>query len=103
MYQNLLPLGSVVRLIGAERNVIIVGRVVANSADEKVYEYVSVPTPTGLNDEEDMIFFNTDAIEEVFFIGCKNELEIRFREEVLDKISALGELVVVDGQIVAKE
>ena len=48
----------------------------------------------------EMYFFNRDAIAECYFIGYQDREELDFRRGVLDN---LGELQIVNGQIVPKE
>ena len=100
MYKNMLPLGSVVRLKEAEVNVMIIGRVIVNGNDSQIYDYVSCVYPIGIAGQNEMVFFNRDAIELVKFIGFQDEEELSFRSEVLDQ---LGEVELVNGQLVSKE
>ena len=44
-----------------------------------------------------MVFFNRDSIELLYFVGFQDPQELAYRSEVLDE---LGELAVVDGEIV---
>ena len=99
MYKNLMPIGSVVRLVGGEKRVMICGRVVSNAEDNKIYDYVACIFPQGVMGN-DMYFFNRDTVEEVFFIGFQDPEELEYRKGVLDN---LGELEVKDGKIVSKE
>ncbi len=101
MYKNLLPVGSVVRLTGGERRLMICGRVLCKSGDDStIYDYVGCLYPQGMVSSSGMYFFQRDAIEDVFFIGFQDKEEMEYRHGVLDQ---LGELQVVDGQIVPKE
>lgn len=100
MYKDLLPIGSVVLLNGGTKRVMICGRIQARAGEDKVYDYSACYFPEGIIDDSSMFFFDRDAIEVVFFIGCQDEEELRFRNEVLDN---LGELEVRDGVIVEKE
>lgn len=98
MYKDLMPIGSIVRIKGGERRVMVCGRVVSNSLDNEIYDYTACIYPQGITSPE-MYFFNRDAIDEVFFIGFQDSEEFEYRKGVLDN---LGELEVVDGQIVSK-
>lgn len=99
MYKDLLPIGSVVLLKGGNKRVMICGRIQTRAGEEKVYDYSACYFPEGIVDPTNMFFFDRDAIDVIFFIGCQDEEELRFRHEVLD---TLGELEVRDGQIVQK-
>lgn len=100
MYKNLLPIGSIVRLAGGERKVMICGRVLCKSGSNTIYDYVGCLYPHGIIDSSGLYFFQRDAVEDVFFIGFQDKEEMEFRHGILDQ---LGELQVVDGQIVPKE
>lgn len=99
MYKDLLPIGSVVLLKGGNKRVMICGRIQTRTGEEKIYDYSACYFPEGIVDTSNMFFFDRDAIDVIFFIGCQDEEELRFRHEVLD---TLGELEVRDGQIVQK-
>lgn len=100
MYKDLLPIGSVVLLKGGEKRLMICGRVVCKADEPVIYDYVGCLYPEGIADSSGMYFFNRDAIAEYYFIGFQDREELELRHGVLDQ---LGELQVVDGQIVPKE
>jgi hypothetical protein len=99
MYKNMLPIGSVILLKGGNKRVMICGRIQARAGEDKVYDYSACFFPEGLLDTSNLFFFNRDAIDRVFFIGCQDEEELKFRSEILDN---LGELEVKNGTIVQK-
>ncbi len=100
MYENLLPIGSVVLLKGAKTKLMITGRILSDEKMENIYDYVGVIYPMGTTGNESNYFFNTDAIDRLYFIGYQDEDELKFKSEVL---AELGELEIKDGQIVPKE
>ena len=101
MYGDLLPIGSVVLLKGANKRVMILSRIQAPADTGVIYDYASCPYPEGIVDPENIIFFNRDDIERVYFIGFQDPEELQYREQVL---APLGELYVnEDGQIVERE
>ena len=100
MYKNMLPIGSVVLLKGGDKRIMICGRIQSKAGENVIYDYSACYFPEGILGSDNMFFFNRDAIERVDFIGCQDREELEFRETVLDK---LGELEIVDGQIVSKE
>ena len=100
MYEDLMPLGSVVLLKGAKTKLMITGRILVSTTDDKLYDYSGCIYPLGMTDNEGFYFFNRDDIERIYFIGFQDEEELTYREEVL---SQLGELEVRDGQIVPVE
>ena len=91
MYKNMLPIGSIVRTEGAQRKLMVIGRVVTTEENDTIFDYVGVPYPEGINDTDKMYFFNRDQIEELLFIGFQDQEALLFQSEVLDK---LGELKI---------
>ncbi len=91
MYKNMLPIGSIIRTEGAERKLMVIGRVVTTEENDMIYDYVGVPYPEGINDSDKMYFFNRDQIEELLFIGFQDQEALLFQSEVLDNI---GELTI---------
>lgn len=99
MYKNMLPIGSVVLLKGGNKRVMICGRIQVRGGENKIYDYSACYFPEGLVDADSTFFFDRDAIDSVFFIGCQDQEELQFRRDVLD---TLGELEIRDGSIVPK-
>ncbi len=97
MYQNMLPIGSVVRTIGSERRLMVVGRILTTEERDRIFDYVGVPYPEGMTASDQMYFFNRDQVEEVLFIGFQDPEGLEFQREVLDQ---LGELTIENGEIV---
>lgn len=99
MYSELLPIGSIVLLKGGNKRLMICGRIQTRKGENVIYDYCGCYYPEGI-DPSNMFFFNRDAIETLFFVGFQDIEELELRENVFSK---LGELEVVDGQIVSKE
>lgn len=100
MYKNMLPIGSVVLLKGGNKRLMVCGRIQTRAGSDTIYDYSGCYFPEGLIDSQNLFFFNRDAIDNVFFIGCQDQEELTFRRDVLDR---LGELEVVNGSIVEKD
>ena len=81
MINQLLPIGSVITLDGAEKKLMIVGITVQNEEDGKIYDYIGVPYPEGYIDSEIMFLFFHKDIKEVDFIGFVNAESQTFRLE----------------------
>lgn len=99
-FNELLPIGSVVRVKSAQRKFMICGRVVTRTGSDDIYDYVACLYPEGLIDMSDLYFFNRIAIEECVHKGYEGEEEQAFRENVL---GTLDEVEVINGQIVPKQ
>ena len=97
--KDYLPIGSVVLLKGGNKRLMICGRVQTKKGSDEIYDYSGCYFPEGVLHSDEMFFFNNDAIETIFFIGFQDEEELHFKE-ILEN---LGELEVVNGQIVQKQ
>ena len=100
MYQNLLPIGSVVLHKGGQKRVMITGRIQTRTGEDTIYDYSACYYPQGIVSSDSMFFFNRDAIDRVFFIGFQDGEELTYRMDILGK---LGKLEVRDGRIVSVE
>ena len=96
MQNKLLPIGSVVLLKGGEKRVMICSRIQTKAGEDKIYDYTACYYPEGIADPKQMFFFDNDAIDRIFFMGYQDPEEFAFQELV----ESLGELTVVNGQIV---
>ena len=77
-----LPVGSVVRLKGGERNVIIIGYTPMEKGKTQMWDYLGGMWPTGVITSDRNLLFNRDQIEEVIFEGFTNEEELDFRTKL---------------------
>ena len=66
-----LPVGSVVRLKGGERNVIIIGYTPIEAGKTEMWDYLGGMWPTGVITSDRNLLFNSDQIEEVIFVDGK--------------------------------
>ena len=88
MTKDLLPIGSVVKLHGAEKKLMITGISVQQENDSKVYDYIAVPFPEGYLSNELMLLFQHDDIETIEFIGLLNSEVQIFRSKLMESESA---------------
>lgn len=83
--QELLPLGSVVNLKkGDGTKVVIIGRLTLTEDNgvKGYFEYSSVVYPTGIVDANQLLFFNSEDINEVFHTGFSDEQEKQLQQEI---------------------
>jgi len=74
MYEYLLPIGSVVRLKGAEKELMIYGLLQMNpKITDKTFDYIGVPFPQGHFDTRLHLGFDHGDIDEVLFKGYQSE------------------------------
>jgi hypothetical protein len=74
-----LPLGSVVRLDGGEKLVMIVGRLQRHDATGQIFDYAAVLWPEGCESSDRFYLFNHKDIAQLYSIGMQNEEEFQFR------------------------
>lgn len=79
---KLLPIGSVIRLNGATKCIMIFGVCQTNQTNNTLYDYIGVLWPEGNIGEEGQILFNRTDIEEVVFVGHDTDE----RQEFLQKL-----------------
>ncbi|NLU51566.1 MAG: DUF4176 domain-containing protein [Clostridiaceae bacterium] len=75
-----LPIGSVVRLIGGTKKLMIYGRKQIQVGTNKKWDYVGCLYPEGHLSEKYNVFFNHNEIEEIYFKGYEDDEEILTRE-----------------------
>lgn len=67
--EKILPVGTVVNVEGLEAKQIIIGLLLENSNDGKVYDYLGAVYPIGYFPNENISFFDNDSILEVLHEG----------------------------------
>jgi len=69
-----LPLGSIVRLNGSTKRLIIVGRglMVKQPEGIRFFDYAAAPYPEGVHNDK-LGYFNIEAISKVLFRGFSDE------------------------------
>jgi hypothetical protein len=63
-----LPIGSVVRLEGGERLVMVAGYLAIDSENGRIWDYLGYLHPEG-NQHDDAVFFQRELVDEVFQLG----------------------------------
>ena len=64
-----LPVGSIVRLKDAERDIMVAGYMLKDGMSDRYWDYVGYPFPEGKRNPDVDYFFNKDMIEEIKLIG----------------------------------
>lgn len=82
MDKKYLPYGSVVKIKGSARNLMVIG-LKKMSDNHKVYDYIAIALPEGFEGYEKMILFNRDAISEVVKEGYEDELTKDFYDDIV--------------------
>jgi hypothetical protein len=76
--KKMLPIGSVVVLLGSKEKYMICGRKQKDENGE-VYDYYGCPFPHGMTIEEDGVLFDAGNIVMVLFLGYQDLSEIHER------------------------
>lgn len=90
MGDKLLPLGSVVNLIGTKEKIVIIGRGPVEKIDniEQFFDYVGCLYPQGVNPNQQIVF-NKEDIDTVIFTGYSDAEEDRLNELYLEWTTTL--------------
>jgi hypothetical protein len=81
--EDLLPIGSVVRMEGVEPNIMIYGRKQSGvGGGDRVWDYVGCPYPQGHLSPDTNLFFDHEHIRELIFKGLETAGEIELRKEL---------------------
>jgi hypothetical protein len=84
--EKYLPMGSVVRLLEGEKNIMIYGRAQIHSETEVEYDYVACLYPEGNISDEFTYLFNHDQIEQVIHVGYSDDEDKAFVAENLQGV-----------------
>ncbi len=80
--EGLLPIGSIVRLKGSTGKAMIMGyaqRMV--SQPDSFYDYAGCRFPQGIIGPDKTLFFNQEAVEQVYYVGYMDGKSGPFLEE----------------------
>lgn len=77
---ELLPIGSIVLLEGAEKKLMIFGVCQTQLEENKDFDYIGVVYPEGNMGEGSQFLFNHSDIEEIVFRGYEDEERDNFLE-----------------------
>lgn len=80
-----LPIGSIVLLKGQNKRIMIDGRRLVQQQEGKEYDYRGCLYPEGEQGNKEVILFNNEDIEMIYFIGFQDIEELAFRKMVLKK------------------
>ena len=80
--EKYLPIGTVVRLKGGMKNLMIFGRIQKAESSGKVYDYVSCLYPEGNIDRRHTYLFNEVDIDEIVYMGYVDETEMELKKKI---------------------
>lgn len=76
--KELLPIGSVIKLRGAKKYLMIFGICQTESKNKKDYDYIGCIWPEGSIGAKTQVLFNHVDVEEVAFTGLDNDVRQEF-------------------------
>ena len=79
-----LPMGSVVKLSGADVPIMVTGRLQRTKQDDKVFEYSGCSWPYGFEDSSHAVLFDGNRIEHVLFLGYRTDAELAWCEQLTE-------------------
>ena len=87
MEEKFLPIGSVVKLKGGQKRLMITGFLQMEQEEDgqkSVWDYIGCLYPEGMITSEINYLFNHSQIEEVYFIGLVDEEEKEFKKKLVE-------------------
>lgn len=90
MWNQLLPIGSVVLLKESEKRVMVMGFCQAKPDNLSViYDYCGCLFPEGYMDAEHVYLFDHEQVEKVYSLGYMDEEQFAFSNRITDLINDL--------------
>lgn len=84
-----LPVGSVVRLKNAKRDVVVIGYTIVEENSVKVWDYMGCAYPVGVVASDQNLLFNRSDIDCVVFIGYSTEEDKKFRKQLEETVKRI--------------
>lgn len=81
--QKYLPIGSIVLLMNGTKKVMIIGykpKTIDNNGNEIEFDYSGCIYPEGMLSSDQVLLFNQQQIDKLFFKGFENEESKKFHE-----------------------
>ena len=86
--ENILTIGSVVKLKGTNNLAMIVGY--GQIVNEKIYDYIGVLYPQGVIDNKGFLHFNNDDIYNIEHYGFSNKKDVIYKESLVNILNAIN-------------
>ena len=89
--ENFLPIGSVVKLKGGQKRLMITGFLQVEQEENKknVWDYSGCLYPEGMITSENNYVFNHSQIEDIYFTGLVDEEEEEFKKRLKEAVKEL--------------
>lgn len=83
--EKFLPIGSVVKLNKTKKMLMIIGYLAKN--ENKVYDYISCLFPEGILSLRDVLMFNHEDINEVYYLGHRTKKYEELNSTILKNLN----------------
>ena len=83
---ELLPVGSIVKIRLSKEFFVIVGFYPIEKDTEKMYDYIAVRYPYGFAGNDSFTFFNKDLVRKVIKVGYESKEDKDFKEKLKESI-----------------
>ena len=95
MNERLLPIGSVVLLKKAKKNIMITSYFIFSVKDKekKIFDYGGCPFPLGILNADSALGFNHEDIEKVVFTGYQDDEEKELVKNLLEKETEMKDTI----------
>ena len=88
-FENILPIGSVIRVKEANKQMMIIG--ILQEVEGVQYDYIGVLYPEGFLTPEQVFLFNHEDIDDISFLGYMDIEHQAFRNNIRALIKADSE------------
>lgn len=90
--EKYLPIGTIVLLKNATKNVMITGFAsMSPETGEQIFDYSGCPYPEGFLNYNEVCVFNHDQIDKVVFQGYADEQEDEFKKLLVEQLEKIKE------------
>ena len=96
MNNELLPIGSVVKLKNGTHRLLIIGKYPTEGQYKKVYHYSAVSYPEGFITEKQIFVFNHGDIKEIYSKGFVDEEYERWNKKLEESLKDIKEILKND-------
>lgn len=88
--KEILPLGTIVTLIGGTKKIMICGRIQEEKKSGKLYDYSACYYPEGILEATELFLFQHEDVDKIYFVGMQEADEFAFRLFMEDKLKEMN-------------
>lgn len=87
--EELLPIGSIVKLSMGTKYLMVMGRFHRNLEDGQIFDYAGCLYPEGYQGGNSYYLFQHQQIEEIVFVGLQNAEELAYRQLMFSRLEQM--------------